>query len=66
MSRISEETKKEIKNIIESYCEGICYLEFNLSDLDQMVDEITNVSEIKNNAEDAFNWSWRNGEDMGK
>ena len=66
MSRISEETKKEIKNIIESYCEGINHLEFNLSDLDQMVDEITNVKEIKKNAEDALNWSWRNGEDMGK
>jgi hypothetical protein len=66
MSRLSEGTKKEIKNIIKSYCEGVNHLEFNLSDLDQMVEEIINVSEIKSNAEDALNWSWRNGDDMGK
>jgi len=29
-----------IKNIILDYCEGINYLEFNLTDLDKMVSEI--------------------------
>ena len=32
--------KEQIKNIIESYCEGINYLEFNIADLDKMADEI--------------------------
>ena len=32
--------KEQIKNIIESYCEGINHLEFNIADLDKMADEI--------------------------
>ena len=32
--------KEQIKNIIESYCEGITHLEFNIADLDKMADEI--------------------------
>lgn len=32
--------KEQIKNIIESYCEGISHLEFNIADLDKMADEI--------------------------
>lgn len=32
--------KEKIKNIIESYCEGINHLEFNIADLDKMADEI--------------------------
>ncbi len=66
MSELSQSTKKEIKETIISYCQGINHLEFDLSDLDQMVEEISNLSEIRRNAKDAFNWSWRNGDDMGK
>ena len=32
--------KEQIKNIIESYCEGINHLEFNIADLDKMADKI--------------------------
>ena len=32
--------KEQIKNIIESYCEGTYHLEFNIADLDKMSDEI--------------------------
>ena len=32
--------KEQIKNIIESYCDGITHLEFNIADLDKMADEI--------------------------
>ena len=32
--------KEQIKNIIESYCEGINHLEFNIADLDKIADEI--------------------------
>ena len=32
--------KEQIKNIIESYCEGTYHLEFNIADLDKMADEI--------------------------
>jgi hypothetical protein len=32
--------KEQIKNIIESYCEGINHLEFNIADLDKMAEEI--------------------------
>ena len=28
--------KEQIKNIIESYCEGINHLEFNIADLDNV------------------------------
>ena len=35
--------KEQIKNIIESYCEGINHLEFNIADLDKMADEILTV-----------------------
>jgi hypothetical protein len=66
MSKLSQSAKEDIKAVITSYCEGINHLEFNLSDLDQMVEDISNISEIRRNAEDAFNWSWRNGDDMGK
>ena len=34
--------EKEITNIIESYCEGINWLEFNKEDLPKMVEEILN------------------------
>lgn len=66
MSKLSQSAKEEIKSVIIGYCEGINHLEFNLSDLDQMVEDISNISEIRRNAEDAFNWSWRHGDDMGK
>lgn len=32
--------KEKVKEIIEGYCEGITWLEFNVSDLDEMVDKI--------------------------
>ncbi len=35
--------KEQIKNIIESYCEGINHLEFNIADLDKMADEILSL-----------------------
>lgn len=35
--------KEQIKNIIESYCEGINHLEFNIADLDKMADEILDL-----------------------
>jgi hypothetical protein len=35
--------KEQIKNIIESYCEGITFLEFRAEDLDKMADEILDL-----------------------
>ena len=32
--------KEDIKEIIENYCQGITWLEFNICQLDSMVDEI--------------------------
>ena len=32
--------KEQIKIIIENYCQGIEWLEFNIADLDKMADEI--------------------------
>ena len=32
--------KEQIKMIIENYCQGIEWLEFNVTDLDKMADEI--------------------------
>jgi hypothetical protein len=32
--------KEQIKKIIENYCQGIEWLEFNVADLDKMADEI--------------------------
>ena len=44
--------KERIKNIIESYCEGITYLEFSADKLDEMVDEIVKgvESNVRSNA----------------
>jgi len=44
--------KERIKQIIESYCEGITYLEFSADKLDEMVDKIVKdvESTVRSNA----------------
>ena len=46
--------KERIKNIIESYCEGISYLEFSADKLDMMVDEI--VKDVESNVRSNAAW----------
>jgi uncharacterized protein YqhQ len=46
--------KERIKNIIESYCEGINHLEFSADKLDMMVDEI--VKDVESNVRSNAAW----------
>jgi hypothetical protein len=41
------ESKKEIENIILEYCEGFEHLEFNYSDLPEMVEKIIEIINAK-------------------
>ena len=39
----TEETRKEIENVISDYCEGITWLEFNKDDFPKIIDDIEGV-----------------------
>lgn len=38
--------EEKIKEIILSYCQGICHLEFDENDLDEMVGKITETKQL--------------------
>lgn len=39
----TDEVKAEIKNTILSYCEGVVHIEFNVNDLDKMINDIESI-----------------------
>lgn len=42
---LTKKVRKAIKEAILNYCEGITHVEFNVNDLDNMVDDIEKVIE---------------------
>ena len=46
---MNKETKELIKDAISKYCEGIVHVEFDINDLDKMVDDIAEIVEETTN-----------------